>query len=59
MAKYLGEWGWRVVQGSSVHAFVQKPLDEPRAQVTSASYPAYDRSKAAGEAELRNVVMVW
>jgi len=50
----------RVVHFSSVHAFVQEPLDRPidetRARVTSARYPAYDRSKAGGEAEVRAAV---
>ena len=50
----------RMVHVSSVHAFVQEPLDEAldegRARVTSPRYPAYDRSKAAGEAEVRQVV---
>jgi dihydroflavonol-4-reductase len=50
----------RMVHFSSVHAFMQEPLDEPldetRAKVTAASYPAYDRSKAAGEAEVRKGV---
>ena len=50
----------RMVHCSSVHAFEQEPLTEPlderRAQVTSSSYPAYDRSKAAGEAEVRKAI---
>ncbi len=50
----------RVVHVSSVHAFVQEPLDEPldetRAHVPP-SYPAYDRSKAAGEAEVRAAIV--
>ncbi|HSP99999.1 MAG TPA: NAD-dependent epimerase/dehydratase family protein [Candidatus Dormibacteraeota bacterium] len=50
----------RMVHCSSVRAFVQEPLDEPldetRAKVTSPSHPAYDRSKAAGEAEVRKVI---
>ena len=50
----------RMVHCSSVQAFVQEPLDEPldetRAKVTSLSYPVYDRSKAAGEAEVRKVI---
>jgi hypothetical protein len=49
-----------MVHCSSVRAFVQEPLDEPldetRAKVTSPSHPAYDRSKAAGEAEVRKVI---
>jgi dihydroflavonol-4-reductase len=50
----------RMVHVSSVHAFVQEPLDQPldetRAHVTSPHYPAYDRSKAAGEAEVRAAI---
>lgn len=50
----------RMVHCSSVHAFFQEPLDEPldetRPQVSASSYPAYDRSKAAGEIELRKVI---
>jgi dihydroflavonol-4-reductase len=50
----------RMVHTSSVHALVQEPLDQPidetRARVTSPSYPAYDRTKARGEAEVRKVV---
>jgi dihydroflavonol-4-reductase len=50
----------RMVHVSSVHAFMQEPLDQPldeqRAQVNSPSYPAYDRSKAAGESEVRDGV---
>jgi len=50
----------RLVHCSSVHAFVQEPLDEPlderRRRVDLPHYPAYDRSKAAGEAALRGVI---
>jgi dihydroflavonol-4-reductase len=50
----------RMVHMCSVHAFQQEPLDEPldetRARVTSKSAPAYDRSKAAGEAEVRALI---
>jgi len=50
----------RMLHASSVHAFMQEPLDEPldetRARVSSPSYPAYDRSKARGEAEVRKAV---
>src|SRR5215468_6887327 len=50
----------RFVHCSSVHAFVQEPLDQPldeqRAHVNLPSYPSYDRSKAAGEAEVRKVI---
>jgi dihydroflavonol-4-reductase len=50
----------RVVHMSSVHAFMQEPLDWPldekRIKVTTPSYPVYDRSKAAGEAEVRNAI---
>jgi dihydroflavonol-4-reductase len=47
----------RLIHFSSIHAFQQQPLDEPldetRAQVDSARAPPYDRSKAAGEREVR------
>jgi dihydroflavonol-4-reductase len=53
----------RLVHFSSIHAYQQQPLDQPldetRAQVVSARAngarpaPAYDRSKAAGEREVR------
>ena len=60
MSAALGCGVRRVVHCSSVHAFVQEPLDEPldetRAKVTSPRYPAYDRSKAAGEAEVRAAI---
>lgn len=50
----------RMVHFCSVHAFQQKPLDEPldedRARVVSERAAAYDRSKAAGEAEVRKVI---
>ncbi len=49
----------RYVHVSSVHAFDHaphdEPLDESRARPTSA-HPAYDRSKAAGEAAVREVI---
>jgi dihydroflavonol-4-reductase len=45
----------RMAYMCSIHAFAQEPLDQPldeaRARVTRA--PAYDRSKAGGEAEIR------
>jgi dihydroflavonol-4-reductase len=48
----------RMLHMCSVHAFQQEPLDQPldetRARVTRG--PAYDRSKAAGEAEVRGVI---
>ncbi len=47
----------RLVHVSSIHAFVQRPrdqpLDETRAQVAGPRHPAYDRTKAAGEREVR------
>lgn len=47
----------RLIHFSSIHAFQQRPLDEPldegRAQVTAHDAPPYDRSKAAGEREVR------
>ena len=47
----------RLVHFSSIHAFQQPPLDQPldesRAQVVSPRAPPYDRSKAAGEREVR------
>lgn len=50
----------RMVHFSSVHAFQQSPLhvplDENRARVASRGAPAYDRSKAAGEAAVREVI---
>lgn len=50
----------RFVHVCSVHAFDQAPLDEPldetRARVEPGTAPAYDVSKAAGEAEVRKLV---
>lgn len=50
----------RLVYFCSVHAFEQTPLDRPidevRRRVRSPSAPAYDRSKAAAEAEVRQAV---
>jgi len=47
----------RLVHFSSIHAFVQEPkdvpIDETRHLVESSRCPPYDRSKAAGERELR------
>ena len=47
----------RLVHFSSIHALVQEPLDVPvdesRPLVESRRYPPYDRSKAAGEREVR------
>lgn len=50
----------RFVHCCSVHAFDQAPLDEPvdetRLRATGPRHLAYDRSKAAGEAAVREVV---
>jgi dihydroflavonol-4-reductase len=50
----------RMIHFSSVHAFDQAPLDqaldETRARATSRRHPAYDRSKAAGEVEVRKAM---
>ena len=50
----------RLVHVSSIHAFVQaprdRPLDERRDPANGAGHPAYDRSKAAGEREVRAMV---
>ena len=50
----------RLVHFSSIHAFKQtpgdQPLDEERAKVSGRGHPAYDLSKAAGEAEVRTVI---
>jgi dihydroflavonol-4-reductase len=50
----------RMVHVSSVHAFTQEPLTEPldetRRKVDDPRYPAYDRSKARGEAEVRQAI---
>ncbi len=50
----------RFVHVSSVHAFEQEPLDQPldesRAKVSGAGHPAYDLSKAAGEAVIREAI---
>jgi dihydroflavonol-4-reductase len=50
----------RFVHVCSVHAFQQQPIDEPldetRIRVVPGSAPAYDVSKAAGEAEIRALV---
>jgi dihydroflavonol-4-reductase len=47
----------RLVHFSSIHALVQEPLeipvDESRPLVSAKSCPPYDRSKAAGEKEIR------
>jgi dihydroflavonol-4-reductase len=47
----------RLVHFSSIHALVQEPMDIPvdeqRPLVESRRYPPYDRSKAAGEKEVR------
>jgi len=46
----------RLIHFSSIHAFMQEPLDcpldETRRPATSPKLPCYDRSKAAGEAEI-------
>jgi dihydroflavonol-4-reductase len=48
----------RLVHFSSIHALVQEPMDIPvdeqRPLVESRRYPPYDRSKAAGEKEIRH-----
>jgi dihydroflavonol-4-reductase len=47
----------RLVHFSSIHAFEQKPLNKPldeTRQAVKAPCPPYDRSKAAGELEVRN-----
>lgn len=50
----------KMVHCSSIHAYAQDPLDEvldeQRSKVSGTRYPAYDRSKAEGEAEVRRVV---
>jgi dihydroflavonol-4-reductase len=50
----------RLVHFSSIHALVQEPLDVPvdesRPLVDSYGCPPYDRSKAAGEREVRQAV---
>lgn len=47
----------RLVHFSSIHAMMQSPLDKPVDEshplVESRQYPPYDRSKAAGEKEIR------
>src|SRR4030066_239919 len=47
----------RVIHFSSIHALIQEPLntpvDEARSLVESKRFPPYDRSKAAGEREVR------
>jgi len=56
----LGAGVRRLVHCSSVHAYMQSPLDQPlderRPKVSGARHPAYDLSKAAGEAEIRRVI---
>jgi dihydroflavonol-4-reductase len=50
----------RFVHCCSIHAFDQAPLDGPldetRARASDKRHPAYDRSKAAGEAAVRDVM---
>jgi dihydroflavonol-4-reductase len=50
----------RMVHFSSIHAYTQEPLDQPldetRAKVSDPGYPAYDRSKAAGEERVRAAI---
>jgi dihydroflavonol-4-reductase len=50
----------RFVHVCSVHAFQQHPIDQPldedRARVVPGKAPAYDVSKAAGEAEVRALI---
>jgi dihydroflavonol-4-reductase len=53
--------GIRMVHCSSVHAFdltapADGPIDETHRRATDAGLPVYDRSKAAGEAALRDLV---
>ncbi len=47
----------RLVHFSSIHALKQEPFDTPvdetRSRVSSPKHPSYDRSKAAGEREVR------
>ena len=47
----------RLIHFSSIHALIQEPLntpvDEARSLVESKRFPPYDRSKAAGEREVR------
>jgi dihydroflavonol-4-reductase len=50
----------RLIHFSSIHALVQEPLDVPvdesRSLVNSQHRPPYDRSKAAGEREVRRAI---
>jgi dihydroflavonol-4-reductase len=50
----------RFIHMCSVHAFAQEPLDQPldetRTRVVRGGAPAYDCSKAEGEAEIRTLV---
>ena len=50
----------RLVHFSSIHALQQEPLDLPldesRPLVSASRYPPYDRSKAAGEKEVRRAI---
>jgi dihydroflavonol-4-reductase len=50
----------RLVHFSSIHALAQEPLDVPvdesRPLAVSRRYPPYDRSKAAGEMEVREAI---
>jgi dihydroflavonol-4-reductase len=50
----------RMVHMASVHAFQQEPVDQPldetRTRVTRGSAPAYDCSKAEGEAAIRALI---
>lgn len=50
----------RFVHCCSIHAFNQSPLDVPldetRARAIDGGHPAYDRSKAAGEVAVREVI---
>jgi len=50
----------RMIHVCSIHAFSQKPLDQPldetRDRVSSKKHTAYDLSKAAGEAQVRLVI---
>src|SRR5690606_7878039 len=56
----LAEGVRRMVHVGSIHAFDARPLDAPldesRRRAIGRRYPAYDRSKAAGEAEVRRAV---
>jgi dihydroflavonol-4-reductase len=61
VAEAAHEAGVRLVHCSSVHAFdlasrIGHPIDETCPAATDRRLPAYDRSKAGGEAALRDVI---